>query len=1085
MHLTVGWVQAWTRALRKRRALIFCLIFCLLLFLIWLGYLLPRLAIAELGRLTHTAITADRIELNHRGWVNLGGLTVRPRSADPYENALLQAQEVKVVFSWRSLWRRRPCLESIHLKKFRCNLLYDPLEKTWNTRGVIIPSGNIPLRLPQVHLEHGTLRYLRVSERKAQRILSVPFGLTLSPIPDRPQTLAIDIETGSIAEGFGGSQLKGHWQSGQIRLQGGISDHDLQGIKRTWSIPDVNLALTYDSEGHCDLGLHFLQAQAVHTEDTLALDWLTPLLSNTSGMFTRLQGFINRYRPDGRINLDLAVHADLKALAQTEIQATVACQDVSIHDRKFPYLLDHLQGDVHITHKGLTGKGMTGRHGDAHIELDFSTLGFGGDWQYDVRMASDSIPLDQDLYLAIPPHYQVMWDQLNPKGSVWIDNRLTYRSPTDSKRVLHVRPLGINAAYRGFPYPLEAVAGDLRFEPQGATLTQLTARRADSVIVLNGTVGTAADQPVAVEVQVEARAIPFDETLAQAMPSSQREAYRKLKLRGATNAQIHITNTNDPNSPPSYHADLHANDVSLSVPQWQSDLTDVNIRATLNPQALVLHSLTGLSGRSPVSIQGPIQFASSAAPASYALSIQSEQFYIADLIAGLSQPTRGLVQSLHATGALKLEGRMESQQGLADPNFQFLLHCQNNAARPQAWPYPLRTINGTLRLKRHSLVIDQLSAIPDVNDGPSQARLQLSGTLGLNAGQCDRAHLTLAASTIGLNSQLVNALPAPWRASLDSFGVDGALTIRPSQLTFTVQHGQPHLTFQGGMSLKDCHMTLFGVPADVNAVADIQLSHQAGQGIQEGRVALEMDPIRIQGKAVRRLETTLAYHPENATWGTEQFTGDFYGGRLMGDFHLHWMPGTAPVLQARLGFSHANLQAFLKDGRPTGPDIGEPSRGILAGSVSLGLLREEGRAFIGHCQLSIDDMEVGARSPLAKVLGSLRGHARDDIHFDRMFINAYIQNEKIHLQRFDISGRSLALQGVGSLNVKSNLIDLNLVTRGIRHPTSDPKVLQSLSEGLGKAVIRMKVTGDPMQPVVTTRTLPVLEDSLRIFGATD
>lgn len=1085
MHLIVGWAKAWIRALRRRRGLILCLGLCLVLFLIWLHYLLPRHAIAELGRLTHTTISAERIVINYRGWVKLAGLTIRPRTSDAYENAILQAEEVQVVFSWPSLWHNRPFIESIRVDEFNCSILYDPHEKTWNTRGItLFKTDKLPAQLPHIYLKNGTLQYWRVAERKPQEILAVPFEVSLSPVSSSAQQLAIHIETGPIAQGFGGSRLQGTWQHGRVQLAGGISAFDLPGITRTWSIPDANLALTYDPDGHCDLRLKFLQAQAVHTPDTLALDWLNPVLGGTSGMFTRLQGFIDRYRPAGRINLDVAVHTDVKHLEKTEIQATVACQDVSIHDRQFPYRLEQLQGDVHISHQGLAGEGMQGRHGDARIHLDFHTQGFGGDWQYDVRMACERMPLDRDLYLALSERHRGMWDRLNPEGMVWIDNRRTRLSDTEDLRVLDVRLLGIQAAYEGFPYPLQNLTGEVRFEAQGATLTQVTAHREDSTITLKGTVDTPVDRPVVVDVHLEAQGVPFDDALTQALPREQRDAYRALNLHGKMDAQIHITNTEAPQAFPSYRANLCAENIRLRPPQWRSDLTDVDIEASLTPHALMLHSMTGQSGQSPLSIKGPIHFPSESETPSYCLAVESDAFQIEDLVAGLPDPSRRLVRSLHATGALGLTGRIESQLEQSEPNVDFLIDCQSNTARAQAWPYPLREINGTLRLRRHSLEIDQFSAIPDVNDCPAHARFQLSGVLGLNAGSCHQAHLSLAAQSIPLDNRLLETLPARWRSSLEPFGIQGSLNIAPSQLAMTELQGHPRIELKGGMSLHDCRMNLLGIPAEVNAVADIQLSHQRERGVQEGLISLALDPIRFYGKAVRRLETTLIYNPKQASWGTEQFTGEFYGGRLMGDFHMHWTPGADSSLQMRLGLSNANLYSFLKDNRPTEADMGEPSQGILAGSISLGLQRDEKSTCIGHCQLSIHDMKVGARSPLAKILGNLRGHAKDDIHFDRMFVNGYIQNEMIHFQRFDISGRSLALQGGGSLDAKANQIQLNLVTRGVRNATANPTVLQSLSEGLGGAVIRMHVEGDPMRPVVTTRTLPVFEDTLRILGAT-
>jgi len=42
--------------------------------------------------------------------------------------------------------------------------------------------------------------------------------------------------------------------------------------------------------------------------------------------------------------------------------------------------------------------------------------------------------------------------------------------------------------------------------------------------------------------------------------------------------------------------------------------------------------------------------------------------------------------------------------------------------------------------------------------------------------------------------------------------------------------------------------------------------------------------------------------------------------------------------------------------------------------------------------------------------------------------------------------------------------------------------LQSLTEGLGGAVVRMEVTGNVHDPKIETKTLPLVEDTLKILG---
>ena len=63
-------------------------------------------------------------------------------------------------------------------------------------------------------------------------------------------------------------------------------------------------------------------------------------------------------------------------------------------------------------------------------------------------------------------------------------------------------------------------------------------------------------------------------------------------------------------------------------------------------------------------------------------------------------------------------------------------------------------------------------------------------------------------------------------------------------------------------------------------------------------------------------------------------------------------------------------------------------------------------------------------------------------------------------------------------------VNLTLTARGKRLAESRPSVIDSLTEGLGGAVVRMEVTGKAASPQVETKTLPVIEDSLKILKLT-
>lgn len=137
---------------------------------------------------------------------------------------------------------------------------------------------------------------------------------------------------------------------------------------------------------------------------------------------------------------------------------------------------------------------------------------------------------------------------------------------------------------------------------------------------------------------------------------------------------------------------------------------------------------------------------------------------------------------------------------------------------------------------------------------------------------------------------------------------------------------------------------------------------------------------------------------------------------------------------------------------------------------------------LGACSISVADMQVGKVSPLAKLLAVLRLTEPTDYTFERMLVDSYVSRDKLIIRQFDMSGRSVAFNGSGWMDLPSENVNLTLAARGQRLATTEPSLLQSLTEGLGGAVVRMEVTGNAYDPRVETKALPVIEDSLKILG---
>jgi len=127
-------------------------------------------------------------------------------------------------------------------------------------------------------------------------------------------------------------------------------------------------------------------------------------------------------------------------------------------------------------------------------------------------------------------------------------------------------------------------------------------------------------------------------------------------------------------------------------------------------------------------------------------------------------------------------------------------------------------------------------------------------------------------------------------------------------------------------------------------------------------------------------------------------------------------------------------------------------------------------------------MQVGELSPFAKLLAVLKLNDPKDYAFEQMVVDSYIKQDKLFIEKFDLSGESVAFNGTGLMDLQNQNINLTLTARGQRLASDEPSVLQSLTDTLGLAVVRMEVGGHYDDPEVTMTTLPVIRDTLGILG---
>ena len=980
--------------------------------ILWLIFVLltralQHIALAQIAELTKTRIEARSVDFDLNGSVFIEKLAIRPRRVAgrgrpgrerKYDDAILKAETVYARFGIGSLLLLRPRLKEIRVNDFVFNAISDLDTGKWNLSALKIKplkggSGEMPI----IRLKNGTLRYSKVSNGRLKVVAQVPLDAKFGPAEKTRDAYSFDITTAKTAADSGKSVLTGLWRPGNITITGGISLADIPVLERAWTINILAAELNYDRSNTYSLKLKVKDLLGEHTPtgDTFAHD--TGVALGKFGLFSALQRFFSRYRPTGRVDIDLDASGSLGRLSQSTLRGKVNCKDVSICDRKFPYPVEHIIGPVDFTEKGASLNNLSGKHRNVKLFFNGFTRDFGPNRKYEIRITSNNMALDDDLYNSLSEKHKKFWSAFSPCGLAAIDYRRSRRSQTDKETTLVVALLNAEAAYHRFPYPLKNLTGKLFFTSDSITVSDLVSQVNERKITLNGKVTEHnTDRPI-YDISIEANNIPLDSTLTASLPAKKRRFYDRFDMAGLANADIKIFTPEQNVGQTTFIADVYFKETSLRINQSPPRISDVLAKAVLTPDLIHIQNLTGRYGQGLVSLTGQIWPADGTEQLRYHLALHTERTELnEDLFGLLPAPLEKLVAELQPVGKINLTADLNNTGGADYPDYRITVDCLGNSVNFEPFPYPLKDITGKLMITTDTIAFEDFTATVanDLRVPPNTSTIKINGQIAL----ADNA--------------------------------SGSGRLKPSA----------------------------------------------------GDIVLTAETLMIKGKSLTNLKADVYYDRRLQSWMTKNLIADCYGGRLTGKCELK-QPTDAPweyLLQT--GFDNIDLKQFLSDARPEETNRDSHTSGKMGGSLSVSAAVESGLPRIGRCRLRITDMQVGKLSPLAKLLHVLKLTEPKDFAFERMLVDSYIKNDRIFIKRLDLSGKAIAFNGSGQVDMQSRNVDLTLTVRGRRLATAEPSILQSLTEGLGQGVVRMDITGNVYDPQVTTTTLPVIKGTLQILG---
>jgi hypothetical protein len=227
-------------------------------------------------------------------------------------------------------------------------------------------------------------------------------------------------------------------------------------------------------------------------------------------------------------------------------RAEIETHKASIFHKVFPYQFDNIEGTLFYEKNRIwspPGKDITATHGGAKLEMKISIDGSAPQTKYDLEIRGEKIPLDKDLYNALPPEVRKEIDDYVPpalleggEGMADVVCRIKGNAPNPDISVeLHVTGASVKCAY--FPYLVKDVNGVMRVEPGGVYLDQVRGTHGGARFSLDdGKI-----EKDLVDVTINGKAVAFDDDVRAALNADFVKIYDSLKPAGAVDALVRLT----------------------------------------------------------------------------------------------------------------------------------------------------------------------------------------------------------------------------------------------------------------------------------------------------------------------------------------------------------------------------------------------------------------------------------------------------------------------------------------------------------------------------------------------------------------
>ncbi len=722
---------------------------------------------------------------------------------------------------------------------------------------------------------------------------------------------------------------------------------------------------------------------------------------------------------------------------------------------------------------------------------------------FDTKSVADKAPFVNAL--------QMFFSQYNPSGTIDIDLQASGNPERLNESKIEGKVICNDVALcdRNFPYTVEHLTGQVELTEKSAKLNSIVARHGTVELAVDGWVKDFGPD-YKYDLQISSNNMLLDKDLYNAINRDEQKFWQEFSPSG-----LAATNYSRSRQPPGKDRSIltvQLLDVQGKYAGFGYPLKNTTGRIIFTDGNMVLDDVTSQWGRRKITVNGKVDLEHGERPL-YDIVAKGEDIPLdATLEEALPPAQKEFYNQFESHGLFDMTISVVSTD--KGDMFTAEVFPKNSSLKAKVLPIPVDDVTGRV------ILTPDMIEIGDLEGHYKGGTVKFSGKVWSVANQKEPGYcMSMRASKVGISEDLADELSGPLGKMIRQLRPGGEVNLMadmsknadascgdnqfvieclgdtidcnllPSSLhdiTGRVAITRSKITIDN-ITAKSTH-TVRGSPLEsvMGLAGSVSLSEANGPAnevhVTGGEINLSGENVRFKKKSVAKMKTDMCYDAETGQWQSRNFVADFYGGKMTGKLRLTKSDRGGFDYLLETSVEGADLKKFLSDtDKEVRPDE-HYSTGSISGSLSIVGSLVDDNIRLGRCRAKITDMQVGKMSPIAKILAVLNLTEPSDYAFDQMTVDAYIQDNKMFLRQLDLSGKSIAFYGSGWLDLKTDDIKMTLTARGRRLAPTNPSIWQSLTEVLGRAVVRVEVKGKIGDPQITTMPLPVIKETLEIFG---